>query len=146
MIRHTQTITDRTRGNCHQTAIASLFDLDVSQVPHFRLFDEHTWWPVLCGFVYAIGYEMLGTGHPKKTIEETRERLARSPTVNGCIEATVSSKNYPPEDGVTHAVLINSSGLVIHDPHPSKAWEGLNPLETGDLKHWALIKKRKEEN
>jgi hypothetical protein len=142
MIKHTQTECDKGRGNCHQTAIASLLELEICQVPHFRLFDEDTWWPVLCGFVYALGYDMMGTGWPKDTIEGTRKRLANSPAVNGCIEACVPSKTYPPEEDITHAVLIDNTGLVVHDPHPTKKWEGLNPLETGELRYWALIEKR----
>lgn len=142
MIKHTQTECDPDRGNCHQTAIACLFDLEICQVPHFRLFGDDVWWSVLCSFIYGVGYEMLGTGWPKDSIEATRERLAKSPTVGGYLEASVPSKNYPPESGITHAVLIDPTGLVVHDPHPTKKWEGLNPLETGELKHWALIEKR----
>lgn len=85
---------------------------------------------------------MLGTGWPKENLEGTRERLLRSPTVDGYLEACVPSKNYPPEKEITHSVLIDNTGLVVHDSHPSKKWEGLNPLETGELRHWALIEKR----
>jgi hypothetical protein len=142
VLKHTQTECDNSRGNCHQTSIACLFDLEICQVPHFRLFDDKTWFPVLCGFIYAIGYDYAGTGYPKETIEATRERLANSPTVGGCIEACVPSKNYPPEQKIMHSVIIDNKGVVVHDPHPSKKWLGLNPMESRELHHWSLIEKR----
>ena len=38
-----QTITHDNRGDCHRAAVASIFDLEIEQVPHFRLFDDDTW-------------------------------------------------------------------------------------------------------
>ena len=63
----------------------------------------------------------------------------RKNLTNGCIYASVPSKNYK---NVCHAVLINSVGRVIHDPHPGKEWLDHNVIKEKALKGWYIIKKR----
>lgn len=134
-----QTISDPNRGDCHRAVIATLLDLEIEQVPHFRLFDEN-WFNVYCGFLWGCGYEVEGTGyHPKHT---PRSEHLKECHVGGYVEAVVPSKNYPPELGITHAVVMDMDGLVVHDPHPGKAYQGVNVIETGELMSWRLMRKR----
>lgn len=134
-----QTISDRSRGDCHRAVVASLLDLEIEQVPHFGLFGKE-WHHVYHGFLWGCGYEWKGTGHfPKFT---PRSEHLKDCNIGGYVEATVPSKNYPPEDGITHAVVMDLDGLVVHDPHPGKAYQDVNVIETKKLMHWALIKPR----
>jgi len=133
-----QTITDKTRGDCHRAVIASLLDLEIEQVPHFRLFSDDTWCNVYVYFLMGCGYDFEGTGYfPKNT---PRSEHLKDCHIGGYVFATVPSKNYPPEEGITHAVVMDLDGLVVHDPHPGKAYQGINVIDTKELMHWALIK------
>jgi len=130
-----QTVVDSGFGNCHQAVMASLFDLDITQVPNFILYPDTQWWTVYWYFIYGLGYEWVGTGYPGQ------HSLADTETINGSIEAVVPSRTFP---GKTHAVLIDSAGVVVHDPNPNKLWQGVNVLESGDLKSWSIIEKRNQ--
>jgi hypothetical protein len=135
-----QSICDKNRGDCHRAVIASLLDLEIEQVPHFRLFADDNWHHVYHGFLWGCGYEWEGTGHfPKFT---PRSEHLKDCHIGGFVDATVPSKNYPPESGITHAVVMDLDGLVVHDPHPGKKYQGVNVIETGELMHWELIKPR----
>ena len=50
--------------------------------------------------------------------------------------ASVPSHSF---EGLGHSVVMDINGLVVHDPNPNKAWEGINVLGTGDLKSWMMI-------
>src|SRR5574337_469578 len=123
-----QTVVDKGRGNCHQAAIASLFDLELSQVPNFRLFPDATWFNVYWYFIYALGYEHKGSGYPD------RAKLREHGNVNGFVSAVVPSKTFGP--GTTHAVILDLDGLVVHDPNSNQRWMGINVVESGELLHW----------
>ena len=129
-----QTITDAGRGDCHRAAVASIFDLEITQVPHFRLFDEDIWWDVFCNFIWSLGYEVIGTdsligGRIPSEYE----------SINGYHLATVPSKTFLDK---THAVIINNKGMVAHDPNPNKKWLGINVVNSGELLHWSILEKR----
>lgn len=137
MIKIMQTVSDERKGDCMRAAIASMLELDISQVPNFVLFDEDIWFPVFYNFMKSMGYEYKGTMN--RDCEFTRKNL-----INGCIYASVPSKNY---QGAAHAVLINSKGRVIHDPHPNKKWLNKNILTTEESFSWFFIKRiPKEDN
>ena len=128
-----------TRGDCQRACVASVFELEIEQVPHFRLYDDNAkvfdcnlWWSVYCGFIWSMGWEVLGTGSPDKN------KLSDH-TINGLILACVPIQdgNRPP-----HAVIIDSKGVVVHDPDKQQFWLGQNVLESGDLDSWDIIKKR----
>ncbi len=133
MIPVFQTVIDSGRGNCHQAAVASFFDLDLSQVPNFILFPEDQWWYVFYYFMWGIGYELHGTAYPNT------HKLTDHQDLNGFYLATVPSKTF---DGKTHAVVINKQGMVAHDPNPNKKWLGINVIQSGELLHWDIIEKR----
>jgi hypothetical protein len=134
MIQVNQTIVDRGRGDCLRAAVASLLDLEILQVPHFILFKDG-WWNVFYHFLESIGYELHGTGYPKSH----KSAVADYPNVNGYVIATVPSKEFAEFKDVTHAVVMSVDGLVVHDPQPNKAYQGINVIETGELISWSLI-------
>jgi len=134
-----QTITDKNRGDCQRAAVASLLDLEIEQVPHFRLFHERDRHRIFCNFLYACGYEWEGSGYP-----HTHRTPRNYPTIKGYVIATVPSKHYFGEKSdegrpITHAVIIDSDGVVVHDPHPDKDWQDINIIESGDIIYWTLI-------
>jgi len=134
-----QTIIDSHRGDCLRATIASLFELEIEQVPHFILY-KGDWFEVYWGYLRAIRYDYCGCGFPPAP-DVSSIALDKTPTIKGAIRASVKSRTF---EGSTHAVLINRSGTVIHDPNPNKAFLGVNVMESGELTHWEIIKKWKK--
>jgi len=130
MILINQTIVNKTKGNCIQAVVASMFELDMTQVPNFVLFGKK-YWNMLYYFIWGLGYQ-IGC-RDIKFFPLSREHL-----INGCIMASVKSKTYK---HVTHAILVNSVGKVIHDPNPKKQYQDVNVLKTGELVQWTHMKK-----
>lgn len=128
-----QTIVCVGTGDCQRAVVASLFDLDIDQVPNFRKFPERGWFDVYWYFLYAMGYEYAGCLTPNK------DRLELADSIDGYFEACVASKTF---ENATHAIIIDQNGVVIHDPNPNKLWQGINVLESGELKYWYAIRKR----
>ncbi|MCK5603391.1 hypothetical protein KAR91_16015 [Candidatus Pacearchaeota archaeon] len=130
-----QTILCKDKGDCQRAVVATLFDLEIEQVPHFRLFSDDTWFNVYWYFLYALGWEYMGYHTPN------RSKLELEDSVNGFFEATVESKTFTDR---THSVIIDIIGTVVHDPNPNKKWLGINVLESGELKGWYVITPRKK--
>ncbi len=128
------TIIDGENGDCLRASIASLFDLDLQQVPHFILFNGSIEWEtVLSGFIWAMGYNWISNGDP------TESKIINSDqTIKGFTEACVPSKNFPEK---FHSVVINSSGLVVHDPNPKHAYQGINVIESNEIISWMVFEK-----
>ncbi len=126
-----QSTTELGRGDCMRAAVASMFELEIVQVPHFILFKDR-WFPSYSSFLNFLGYEILLFEYD---LLPTRKNL-----INGCIMASVKSRTY---DGINHAVLINSVGRVIHDPNPNKLWLGENVIKGDELIFWDVIEKKK---
>lgn len=121
-----------TKGDCLRASIASLFELELSQVPHFRLFSSDRERYILSGFYWGMGYNWIGCGKPGN------DQLLEHHSVNGFFEACVPSSYGP---NASHSVIIDIDGTVIHDPHPQQPWKGKNVLESGDLKWWTMVEK-----
>jgi hypothetical protein len=128
-----QTIFHPEKGDCCRAAIATLFNLEAEQVPHFMLFGVPEWGKVLSGFIWSMGYDFIDNGDPNKSL-----KIEDHQTINGITEAAVKSKNFP---GKFHSVLINTKGVVVHDPHPRKDYLGINVFESGDIDSWMIFKK-----
>lgn len=129
-----QTITEKGRGDCHRAAIASLLDLKIEQVPHFLLFPANIRHQVEYNFLRGCGYSWEGTGYPNR-----HKDPSKYPNVSGYVMATVPSKHYPPEDNITHAVIMDLNGLVAHDPHPNKDYQSVNIIKSEELLYWMLL-------
>lgn len=92
-----------TRGNCWQTAIACVLDLELDEVPHFvDLHDTHgiDWWHYTTEWLYHRGYEIY-----------------RIPTHLYTNEYYFVSGLSP--RGNWFHVVIYRNGKMVHDPHPS---------------------------
>lgn len=134
-----QTIVDRGHGNCMQAAIASLFDLELEEVPNFieypnwfepikKFLGEHDY--KFEGMLHNKNYTMLCTPtnecfHELKWHREfimTPKRLYREQGINGLFFASVLSPkyfNYTSGFTATHAVLIDRDYNIVHDPSPA---------------------------
>lgn len=134
-----QTVVDAGRGDCHRACFASLFNLELDQVPNFRLYDVETWFKVYYHMLLAVGYDYEGMG--------TLETHAGGPRMypdnckDGFVIATVASRTL---EDCLHAVIMDLDGVVVHDPNPNKAWQGENVIETGKLISWELIAPRND--
>lgn len=126
-----QTIIDAGHGNCMQAAIASLFDLELEDVPNFK--EEYSWFGTMYKFVKEQGYDVDGTlynrsdGLINETIlEKYQDRfneIKDMEGVNGYFYAAVYSPKYHKlaehrKDSVTHAVIIDKDFNIVHDPNP----------------------------
>lgn len=100
-----QTETELGRGNCLAACVASLLNLNISDVPNFRLFDDQ--WGKLQEWLGARG--MVAIRFPAST-----EIVMMPPT--HCILTGNSPRNP-----VLHAVIgkwIYGDLEIVHDPHP----------------------------
>lgn len=133
-----QTIVCPKRGDCLRACVASLFELEIEQVPHFILY-EKKWYHMLTDFIWSLGYEYEGHFALNQYMQEKY-------SIGGYFIATVPSKTFT---GGYHAVIIDSNGIVVHDPNPNGACLGLSIFENGTLidkdTHWYIIKKRDSE-
>lgn len=126
MIEHTQTILAEREdghsatgvpGNCLQTVVASMLDLDLDQVPHFALYvdwfaamrrwardrdADFTYFPLPVPEQYAAAWETLQTWG--------REHRAH-----------VLLSGPSPRGPFWHVVVGNVDLETVHDPHPSRA-------------------------
>lgn len=139
MIQVYQSICDAGRGDCQRAAVASLFDLELEQVPHFRLYKDGQWFLVYYHFLMGIGYEFHGTSMAERHRDPARRNYD---SIDGFFLATVPSRTI---DGARHSVIINEKGMVVHDPNPNKRWLGINVIESGELIHVDIIEKRVDE-
>lgn len=93
------------RGNCWQTAVASVLDLKLEQVPHFVDADERfgvDWWEYTVNWLWHNGYDIF---RPDRHLYTNEYYL-------------VSGKS--PRGDFYH-VVIYKNGKMVHDPHPSQA-------------------------
>lgn len=102
-----QTETELGRGNCLAACVASILDLDISEVPNFRLSPDawesmQEWLSLrgLCAVRVSLG------------------SIVRAKPGLSCIVTGNSPRNP-----VLHAVVgrwDGESAVIIHDPHPEK--------------------------
>jgi len=126
---------DALRGDCERASVATIFDLEIEQVPHFRLFNDETWYNVFCCFIWSMGYEVIGTGqqHKDKSFDPIEH------DIDGHLLACVPSLTFK---GKFHSVVITKCGEVVHDPNKNKLWLGKDVIRSKELLSWDIIKKR----
>lgn len=132
-----QSIVDGDDGDCMRAAVASLFEWDLVQVPHFIRFDD--WWWMFYWFLWGAGWHLHGSRRETSDIGnwDGTIRFGSIPeTYKGCVLASVMSRTF---EGESHSVVMQTDGLVVHDPNPNKAWQGENIIKTGQLLCWDLI-------
>ena len=135
-----QTLVDEEFGDCTRACLASILDLNIDAVPNFIRF-KGKWMRIFWAYIKALGYEFHGTGWPKMENSTNGHILEECPNIDGYVIASVPSKSF---EGGGHSVVMDINGLVVHDPNPNKAWEGINVLETGDLQNWMMIGEENE--
>jgi len=135
-----QTVVDKDIGNCMQAAVASLLELRLDEVPNFIDYvceeDTSKWLLKFMDFMEAKGYEVEGTRELAPNKEETYADLREEFLIQGCIYASVKSRSFARG---FHAVLINSEGIVVHDPNPSKAHLGVDVVKSEELYYWTMF-------
>lgn len=130
-----QLIVDKMTGDCTRACIASILELDIESVPNF-IEDGNAWFDRFWKFLKDHGYNYYGGGWPKGPDRPNGHILSESPNIDGFVVATVPSRTF---DEIGHSVVMDLNGIVVHDPNPNKAWQDVNILKSGDLKHWMLI-------
>ena len=131
-----QTVVDKGIGNCMQAVLASLFEKSLVETVNVMDYPEGKWAIPFMEWVESVGYEYVGTMDPADTTEETCRDLRSLYAVDGYFYASVPSRNFK---DVSHAVIIDRSGVVVHDPNPKKQWLGENVVTSEDLNHWYLF-------
>jgi len=116
-------ITSEERGNCMQAVVASLFELELNEVPNFIELGEE-WFMEMWDFYRERGYGLM-CFDPKGDIELTKKVLAHDGGVNGYWDASVKSQTF--DDGSTHAVVIDKDMNIVHDPNPNQRALKLKP-------------------
>jgi len=134
MIKVYQTIIDKDHGNCMQAAIASLLELPLEAVPHFK--EEKSWFGSMYKFLRELGYDIDGTlynrtdglisGTLMKKYEDRFNDIKEMEGVGGFFYAGVYSPKYYTlaehrKDSVTHAVIIDKDFNIVHDVNPEYA-------------------------
>jgi len=135
-----QTIIDKDHGNCMQAAFASLFEVELSEVPNFIELKDN-WFRELYKFITDRRYDWEGQIHNKlyqslwntqkdcfeipkwrRSQIMTPRSLYKEPGVHGYFYAGVlSPANFNLIDGrnYTHAVIIDRDYKIVHDPNPN---------------------------
>lgn len=108
-------------GNCLEACVASLLEIPIEDVPNFGI--DSGWFGRYLAFIREQGYEMPSHFHfPGGFPFGAGPDLGVG--VDGCfIAAGPSPRQLHFGDGAPlyHAVIVDASGNVVHDPHPSRA-------------------------
>lgn len=118
-----QTIVDKEMGNCMQATVASLFELELDEVPHFLL-DENEGVFGMLKFFMKRGFDPCYINRGNYDTDFMKKIARFDGGVNGCFYGVVPSQTY---DEVTHAVVIDSDLNVVHDPNPNEKALELSP-------------------
>ena len=112
---HTQTILHDPEnglwGNCFQTALACVLDMEVEEVPHF--YDQgNTSIDPIQKWLLQFNLCLVTIGHAKD-----HDWFAES----GLTEVvTISGGPSPRYDGKVDHCVVARGGRMLHDPHPSR--------------------------
>jgi hypothetical protein len=111
-------------GDCARAAVASLFEMEIEDVPDFL--GNHDSVPMGLAIMnfhsdrgYTPGY--INGGCDKPTLQEIAQYDGG---VNGYFYAAVNSRTFP---GGSHAVIVDTDLRVVHDPNPNGKCLNLNP-------------------
>lgn len=97
-------------GNCLAACVASLLELPIEDVPNFCAFEQ--WVHEYVSFLNEHGFDLIAN-HYFPDGPFPRDLGAG---VDGLFIAA-----GPSPRGLNHAVIIDTRGNLIHDPHPSRA-------------------------
>jgi len=138
VIRHTQTITaerpdghnaEGIPGDCFRTAVASMLDLAIEDVPHFMVFAD--WWGAARRWARERGGDFAYLPIPVPEYGEEAWAVMQDWTRDHP-DAKVILSGPSPRGPFWHAVVGDTHLETHHDPHPSRA--GL--LEVGEVTYY----------
>ena len=116
-----QTIVDPSHGNCMQAVTASLFDLELDEVPNFIEFGDEWYWQMMEFYRERTGVHCCNiTGD----LEKLRNVARFDGGINGYFDGTVKSKIF---DNVYHAVVVDVDMNIVHDPNPDGIYLSCKP-------------------
>jgi hypothetical protein len=100
--------------NCLQVCLASIFDLEIDDVPNFNNVSSNEWISLMNDFLEDFGYYAL--------IVSAMTDLGELTPIRG-IHLMLGEANH---NGIYHAV-IGEDGKMIHDPSPNAS--GLREID-----------------
>jgi hypothetical protein len=127
MIKVYQTCVDKDKGDCMRAAVASIFDLQLDEVPNFSEMQDSEAYCAFVHFVISRGYK-----HPtcltmyQNGLATMLKALAFDGGVNGYFIASINSLTF---ENVLHAVIVDSNLNVVHDPNPNQKAIGINKAD-----------------
>jgi hypothetical protein len=118
-------------GNCYASAIASIMELPLSEVPNVEVFfhmQDEFWQTVMLTFINSKGWDLCSDDRFKVFHDDqfgVNESM-REVYIDACKDKyyLVTGKS---ERGVHH-ICIYRNGALVHDPHPSR--DGLLTIES----------------
>lgn len=120
-----QTIIDEGHGNCMQAAIASLFELNLEDVPHFLEAGDNWWKDFDRIFKEQTGNDPTYINRRQdEKIDGVLNAARLDGGINGYFYASVKSRTFP---DVNHAVIVDTNLNVVHDPNPNGKALSLTP-------------------
>lgn len=120
-----QRIVSKGEGDCVRAALSTLFNIEYEECYPLKP-DESQAYNMMMMY-RKMGYNDFSFYHPSpQSIERgfptLQEVLEFDGGINGLFYASVKSRTF--EEG-THAVLIDKTGTVVHDPNPNEKCLGL---------------------
>lgn len=124
-----QTIVDKGHGNCMQAAIASLFDLELEDVPNFIELKEGN--GSVLNFMFEKGFDACSINRNRHDTTEFLQKVAKfDGGLNGYLYATVPSQTF---ENIGHAVIVDLDLNIVHDPNPNQLAMKLTPDDVTDF-------------
>lgn len=118
-----QTVFSPTEGDCMAACLATLLEVDLVDIPNFcALYPADRWYCEMVEWLRGRGYGVVSfeTDRPPSTY-----------FVGLPVDAVYIAGGRSPRHPGKHAVLIDGSGALVFDPHPSDA--GILSLDSFDV-------------
>ena len=119
-----QTIVDINHGNCEQAVVASIFELQLDEVPNFIENKNKEFDKTLMGWLYKKGFSPCSIYKSRRGTEELKNIAKFDGGYNGYFYASVPSQTF---ENITHAVVVDANLNIIHDPNPNQLALNLLP-------------------
>lgn len=129
-----QVIFDPGKGDCMAACIASILELPLDAVPNLSNLPKWNWTSIFISFMYHFGWEFEGMGYSSS--------INADEGIHGYYIAGVPSANFK---DCEHAIVIDRTGLCVHDPSPKKQYQGVNVIEEEKLIDFYSFVKREDE-
>ena len=106
-----------------RAVVASLFEKELEEVPDFKSFGER-WFSEMYSFYHKEGCDICYFDTQRNPYKLVKEALAYDGGIGGYFDATVNSQTF---EDTTHAVVVDSSLNIVHDPNPNQKALKLKP-------------------